>query len=250
MNVNIFDFLFAEGYNIQKTLLYGFAFAFFAILTYKIVKKAKIKIDDRFAIAIVPFVIFSGIVRVLSDAKIINGFLFSTPGVALISYFIFLSVLFFARTIEKLKKIPYYKISFLIGIFLISFSLPFLSITNANGLLFVLAFFAPWTMIFMLIRWTLENKLVSLIHLFDANTTFVAIHFFGYAEQHILPSFVIQRSFPFAFIPLKLIVIVFILILIDRHIKEKQLVNFLKLAIGLFGCATASRDLLRILCHV
>lgn len=79
--------------------------------------------------------------------------------------------------------------------------------------------------------------------MFDASTTFVALNFFGYSEQHIFPNFIISLFGPASFIFLKLIGVVAALILVDKFSKDKEFNNYLKLCIGILGGATGARDL-------
>jgi uncharacterized membrane protein len=83
--------------------------------------------------------------------------------------------------------------------------------------------------------------------MFDATTTVTAMTFFGYGEQHVLPTIFINLFSstlfgPFSFIVLKLIGVVPVLILIDKLSSDKEFNNYLKLAIGILGAATGTRD--------
>jgi uncharacterized membrane protein len=81
--------------------------------------------------------------------------------------------------------------------------------------------------------------------MFDATATFVAMNYFGYGEQHVLPRYIINLSgTPFSFIILKIIAIVLILIGIDKYSKDKEFNNYIKLIIGIIGAATGLRDFL------
>ena len=88
---------------------------------------------------------------------------------------------------------------------------------------------------------------MTLIQLFDGTATFVALNFFGYYEQHIIPTFIINLFGPISFIFIKLITVVAILVLIDRISPDKEFNNYLKLIIGILGGATGSRDFLALI---
>jgi uncharacterized membrane protein len=210
----------------------------------------KIKIDKRLVIGISPYVFFGGILRVLEDAGTISSYWFVTPGIYFLVGFITIATLLFSVLIERKKGVPYFKILFIFGLGLVVFSLPFIELINLKGFLLILAFFLPWVVIFYVVRWSLENKFVSLVHLFDGTTTFVAMNFFGYAEQHIFPTFVIGVFSPISFIFLKLVIIVPALILIDKICKNKEFARYLKLVIGILGGATGTRDMFGLLALV
>ncbi len=250
---NLIDYFinpYETGYTVSKTLAYAIVFIVSAYLIYKLLKKLKIKIDKRLALAISPYIVFGGILRVLQDSGILTYNLFVTPGIWFFTSFILLGALVFSVFAERKKGIPYFKILFTLGLVLVSFSLPFIKLINFEGLLLISAFFLPWVIIFFLVRWTLENKAVSLVQLFDGTTTFIAMNFFGYQEQHVFPTFFIGFFSPVSFIFLKLIVVVAILILIDKFCKDKNFGRYLKLIIGILGGATATRDFIRLLALV
>jgi uncharacterized membrane protein len=238
------------GYDVPKTLTYAIIFIIAAYLIYKLLKKMKVKIDKKLATAILPYIIFGGILRVLRDAGILTSSLFITPGIYFFVAVILITIILFSLLIEKKKNIPYFKISFILGLILVSFSLPFIEPVNFESSAIILIFFLPWVIPFSLVKWREENKVVSLIHLFDANTTFVAMNFFGYAEQHVLPTFLIETFSPISFIFVKLIAIVTILILIDKFCEDKEFGKYLKLIIGILGAGTGTRDFIRLLALV
>jgi uncharacterized membrane protein len=118
---------------------------------------------------------------------------------------------------------------------------------NLYGAMLVFIFVLPWAVLLKISKWSLENKIVSLIHIFDATTTFVAINYFGYYEMHVLPTFLMGIFGPFSFVLLKAFVVTAILILIDKYCKDKKFKNYLKLIMAILGAATGSRDFLRML---
>ncbi len=252
------------GYDITKTLLYALILVVAIYFIYKILyeknkdklKKFKIKIDQRLAIAVAPYVVFGGAIRVLQDAGVVNSYFFMTPGIHILVFGIIFSALLASFVFQKKFSIPYYKTMFLFGILLLPFTLLQLNFSNFYGAVLVLLFFIPWVIIFKspilskLSKWSKENKIVTLIHIFDATTTAVALYFFGYYEQHVLPTAFINILGPFSFIPLKAVAIIIVLILIDRLSDDKEFNNYLKLVIGILGAATGSRDFISLLAMV
>lgn len=239
------------GYDVPKTFAYGIILVIAIYLIFKILKKLKIKIDRRLAVAIAPYVVWGAVLRVLQDAGILNSYIFVTPGIYFFVFIIIFSTILISLLFERKKGIPYFKPVFVIGILLVAFTLPFLSFVNTYGLLLTIGFFLPWPLLFYFFikKWNLTNRIVTTIHMFDASTTAVALNYFGYYEQHILPTYVISILGPFSFIPLKLITIVAVLFLIDRFSDEKdrEFNNYLKLCIGILGGATGTRDFIGLL---
>lgn len=232
-----------SGYDIPKTLTYGIIFILAIFLIFKVLKKLKIKIDKGLALAISPYIIFGGALRILQDAKILNSYLFVTPGIYFFVFCIIFPLILIFKFLENKLKIPYYKPVFLIGVILVSIPLSFFEIKNFYGIFLSILFYAPWILIFYFFKkWDLKNRLVALIQMFDATVTFTSIQFFGFSEQHILPTFLINIFSPFSFIFAKLLAIVLVLILIDKFSDDKEFNNFLKLCIGILGGATGTRD--------
>jgi len=184
----------------------------------------------------------------LEDMGLLTSYLFVTPNIWLLFAFVIISLLFLSKFFEKKSGIPYFKIMFISGIIVIGPALGMLSVKNFFGLMYSLLWFAPWLIIFSLIKWSAENKIVSLLHLFDATATFVSLQYFGYFEQHILPRTIIELTkAPFSFVAVKLVVVVIILKILDKHSADRGFNKYLKLIIGVLGFATGLRDLLRLI---
>jgi uncharacterized membrane protein len=235
------------GYDVPKTMVYSLALVLAVYIGFKIFERLKIKVNGRFALATAPYVIFGSALRVLQDTSVVNSILFVTPHiytfVASIASLIFLLSIF----LERKMGIPYFKIPFICGIVLLAVTVCYLTPVNFYGMFLVAIVFLPWILVFAAIKWSLSNKIVTLIHVFDATTTFAAVNFFGYGEQHVLPRFLIDVFGPLSFVLVKLATVVFILLVIDKFSKDKEFNNYLKFVIGILGGATSARDLIALL---
>jgi uncharacterized membrane protein len=88
-------------------------------------------------------------------------------------------------------------------------------------------------------------------HFMDASSTFVALTFFGYVEQHVLPSFLIDlaggpAAGAWIMFPMKILVVGGVLLLLDKYSEDEQFKNFLKLIILILGLALGTRDFLTV----
>ncbi len=234
------------GYNFVNSLTYAILFIFAIYSIFLLLKKLKISIDKRFVLAILPFVLFGSFTRVLEDAEIFKTYLLVTPFIYGIMIGLIVFSFLISFLIQKRFKIGYYKTMFFIGIFLLSFPLALLKFQNIYSILLVSAFFLPWVLISFFIKWKLENKLVTLAHVFDATTSFVAVNFFGFWELYPMSRFLTSIN-PFVYIIVKASVIVGILVLIDKSSEDKQFNNYLKLIIGILGLAPGLRNFLSLL---
>jgi uncharacterized membrane protein len=214
----------ASGYDVWKTLTFAVVLAAAAYALYHALKRLGVRADARLAAAVAPYVLLGSAVRVLEDAAVLpDSFLFVTP---------MIYVLVFCATFGALL-------------------LSLLAQKTAAGLdpqaaAVVMLFFAPWALLFREAKWSAQNKVVALAHMFDATTTAVSMQFFGYSEQHVLPGAVIAAFGPFSFVPLKLVAVVAILMAIDRFAgkdaESREFASYLKLVIGILGAATGMRD--------
>lgn len=153
----------------------------------------KIKIDRRFAVAVAPYVVFGGTLRVLKDLGLLTSYWFVTPGIYFLVFFLTITILMFSLFLQKKLKVPYFKTLFTVGILLIALNVSQIKIVNPNSFILTAVFFSPWVLFFYFFKkWSVENRIVTAVQVFDATTTATAMAFFGYGEQHILPKFFIN----------------------------------------------------------
>ncbi len=233
-----------EGYNFVNTLTYALLVVLATYLSFKFLEKMKVKIDTNFVASIMILVVLGTMVRLLEEAGISTSYFLVTPMIWIESFAFILGLFFVSKFIEKKFKIPYYKTLSGIGLFLIIIPLVLIlgRLTQFTGMLVSLGLLIPFALIFYFIKWKLENKLVSMAHIFDGTATFTAIQFFGFTELHVVPRLLMGTFSPVAFIIVKVLVVGGILILIDRYSEDRKFNNFLKLIIAVIGLAPAIRD--------
>jgi uncharacterized membrane protein len=197
--------------------------------------------------------------------------LFPTPGSYVITFIIALIALLVSLAIQivstKLGKgLDYWKIMFIIGIVLILWNLYiFPPITDLFPLLLISALVIIPTGIFYLIRrfhyihpklnflkGLLSNQNLGILsaHFLDASATFVALSYYGYLEQHIVPRLLFSVAGNTSFFALKIVVLLPVLYLIDKYADEGRFKNLLKIVILILGLAPGLRDLIRLMAGV
>lgn len=229
------------GYNFVNSTTYALLFIGAIYLLFLFLNKAKIRVDKRFAIAILPYVALGSLVRVLEDAKILTGYFLVTPMIWAIFIFGVFLLLFISRFIERKFKVPYFKTMFLFSILLISIPVSILYFKNFYGMFLVLVFLSPWIIASYLVKWNIGNKLVSLAHIFDATVSVVAVTSFGFFEEYPIPRFLSGIN-PFLYIIVKAAVVIGSIILIDKFSKDKWFNNYLKIIIGILGFGPGLRN--------
>lgn len=236
------------GYNTVNTSVYAILLVIMAYLIFRVLEKLKIKIDRRLIFSIIPYIIFGSTLRVLRDANILDGYLFTTPLIYFLVFGYTFSVLLITTFIQRKKKYSYHKIMFSIGAISAFIAISFVDIINLSAIKYVLLFFTPWLLFLKIIPWKLENKLATAAQMFDANVTFVSLYFFGYFEQHVLPNFIINLSgHVYSFVIAKFIAIFSILYVIDRFSDDNKINTYIKMVIAILALATGTRDLLRLI---
>jgi uncharacterized membrane protein len=237
------------------TVTYGLILVLAVLGTYKLLKRMKIKIDRRFFIGLLPFILYGGWTRALRDYNLgaYESNLFCSPPIYFFVFAVTLGSLLLGILIERrTKKKVYEKVMVAIGAAFLIYNLTLTRINNTFGFSFVLALILVWSVIFFgLSRFkpkmlSFENAGIIVAHLFDASSTFTALTFYSFYEQHVVPSFLIDIAGPWVMFPLKIVVVWTVLEVIDRSKEDDFLKKFLKIVILILGLALGLRDFLTI----
>jgi len=256
------------GYNIYNTIVYAVLLVVAVLLVYKLLRKMNVSIDRKFLFGILPFVALGGIFRSLEDFYITTGaaknVLMITPLVFVVVFVLALVSLMIARIIEKYKKIEYHKTWFVIGIIIAVIGVAQMRISDANSMILMLSIFTGWVVAFGVVKFiamkkfpklnaflSKENTGLLLAHLFDATTTFVAIQFLPYFEQHVLTGFIMTTFGAASIFVTKLVVVSVVLFVFDKELaQEKQKNMFLKVVVLILGLGPGLRNFFRIVIGV
>lgn len=241
-------------YNPVNTVTYAVILFFASYILYEKVLKKRVAMDKKFAFAFISFTVFASGIHVLEDMKVISSNFLVSPLIQAWMYGLFLVLFPLSLLVQNRTGIEYWKTlssvtlvpSAAIVLFIFSRS------QNFAGLVYVIVSF----IISVSVLHTLRKKFPSLLskenfsvlsaHMLDASSTFVSIAFFGYREQHVLPTFLIGAFGPVVMFPLKLAVIAFVLYAFDREIQDKNLRTFFKILVLILGLAPGLRDTLRL----
>tara|TARA_Y100000034_G_scaffold67949_1_gene81981 strand:- start:2188 stop:2946 length:759 start_codon:yes stop_codon:yes gene_type:complete len=233
-------------YNIVNTLVYAILAFMGIVLIYKLLDRQKVEINAKLAISLIPYILLGALIRAYVDHNLIpKNLLTASPGIYLSIAAVFVAGLLLRRVI-------------LVGIAgliitLILFGIP--SIMNAWYLLAITLVTLATIGISIFIakklnqKW-FNQKLTLLAYsgqLFDALNTSFILQLFGGFEKHVIPRAVIRSvGTPFAFIPLKLIVVIPILYLLSKS-KEDKFARLILVSAFVLGFAQGIRNLTNIL---
>ena len=242
------------GYTILKTVVFGIILGICILLIIKMFKYIK-KDPAELMIPLIPFIFFGSSVRALVDNNIYPlTYILVTPGIYVLTGLMAIITLLFAVFIERKTNFDYRYIIFTLGAVLCIPNILFMSPINLVATLQVVGVWAIVSSIFVLLRnkWSLLsnrfNLSVLMAHLFDASSTYIAVDYYGYYEQHVLPS-ALTALFGTALVmfPLKIVVILGALYIIDTYIEDRTIANMLKLAIFILGLAPGLRNFLSLI---
>jgi uncharacterized membrane protein len=248
------------GYNMVNTITYGVLLIIGAYTIFKFVKKIGIKIDFKFLLINVPFILLVSVWRATTDAGIYPyTFLTTTPGLYIPVLLLYFPLLYLSAQLERKRKIPYWKLFVFVSTALLISQVIFLRVNKPDALglfsLFAAISIAPF---FALKRWVkpLRDKFnlsIFVTHMIDASATHVSITYFNYFEQHVIPNFFIWLfGSTWGFYILKLIVLIPIIYFLDKEKdkKNEELINFIKTIFVVYGIGTGVRSALRLIMGV
>ena len=234
----------------------------------------KIEIDPiSIFYSIIPFIFLGSSTRALVDNGIYPKTIFLiTPGLYILVGMITIFSFLFSIYLFNKKGIDYRYTLLFLGIL---FSIPniiFFSNVNFTAIAYVILTWIIVSIIFLAMAFfvlyikniivenngeknisnTLEkikkykiNFSILLAHLFDASTTYVAVEYYNYYEQHVLPNAINQLFDTYlTLFPMKIIVIVAVLYIIDQYFDDLMIKNLLKLTVFVLGLAPGLRNIL------
>ena len=263
---------FFSGYTIFNTVTYTLILVLFILAIIKMFRKLEIDPISIFY-SIIPFVFLGSSIRALVDNGIYPKTVFLiTPGLYILVGLITIISFLFSIYLYNKKGIDYSRTLFFIGLIFLLPNVIYFTRINFTAVIQVLA---TWIIVSVILIGIIvlvlyiknknlhqnfsntisyvagkimEHKInVSIIvaHLFDASTTFVAVEYFNYSEQHVLPNALNQIFDTYLTVfPMKIIVIVLVLYIIDQYFDDLTIKNLLKLTVFVLGLAPGLRNIL------
>ncbi len=246
-----------EGYNVVNTLVYAIILGIAVLLLYRMLKRMKIKVDERFFLALMPYIILGPLMRSITDVGLLpRTYLTVSPG----AYFViagFAIASLFAVWKHLGPDERLYPIYRDFGWVLVG-GLLFITVINWDKISVrweYFKYFIPSLLVAEAFIWLLarkfelvrNNKVLFYTHFYDATTTFVGIQFFGFWEQHVLARTLMNLAGTPAVMYLeKLVVVTLVVYALDRLMTDEDpdLINFVKLTVFILGFGPGTRNLL------
>lgn len=271
-----------QSYNIVDTLTYAIILVFGVYLLYRWMSKSSwlsdigFKIDSKFVLATLPYIILGGVLRVVQDTGMVKGdfqFLLVTPLIYFVLFFYTIAMLFLSLYIalKGLTKnfLTFYAFAGIMSAGIVSLVLIAWGFDHAHLDLFVFAIIPlmaitatllVWACMRYLLQWKYVNDPLYLTLLFgqllDASATSYGIDLhpsIQYIEQHVVGSGLIELTHTaFVMFPLKLVVLFPAIYVMELYRKEANPAfwHLVLLAMIVVGFAPGVRDMTRMVLYV
>ena len=231
----------------------------------KLLNKLRIKIDEEFVIATIPFIFMGSVYRVIEDADILKPpvkYFFITPLIFFVIFAICFGTLVVARYLEKRKKIKNYIRAYAITGLILSLAgvviLIFHTSSNWNPGILVYALVPAIALTEIVKKLSpvigmtyLRSRMYSFAifsFLLDSFTTYIGVDLLGYTNKHPFSSFLTSIVGTGAvLIPLSLILAILIILMLEKDsTKEKNTDEkyMLTLTLIVLGFSMGARNLL------
>ncbi|NJD77717.1 MAG: DUF63 family protein [Candidatus Methanoperedens sp.] len=231
----------------------------------KLLNKLRIKIDEEFVIATIPYIFMGSVFRVIEDANILNPpvkYFFITPLIYFVIFAICFGILLLTRYLEKIRKIEnYLRVYAIAGVVLSLAGVVFLVYNNSYGWnLDILVYsLVPSIVVTEFIRRVspvirmtyLRSRMYSFAifsFLLDSFTTYIGVDMLGYTNKHPFSSLLASIfGTGIVLIPLSLILVLLIILLLEKDSKtdeNKDEKYMLTLTLIVLGFSMGARNLL------
>ena len=270
-----------SGYNMINTITYIVILIIACSIIYFFLRK-KVKFDEKFFLAISPYILIGVSLRVLMHqieagnliiegiTKTANplqiGFWFFTPGVWILTFAIVLAGLLIAQVWKELNHNRLFAFGLIIALPLVLFN--FINFNNWIWFIgtLILIIITTYTIIQLIDKLTPYKILEDSLNIFiimgqaiDGIASVVAITFFNFTEQHVVSNIVINIH-PILFVIIKLVLAILICYSLDDYLKDsikkyqnkpgknldiKNKIGFTKVVIAILGFATGLTSLFK-----
>jgi len=231
----------------------------------KLLNKLRIKVDEEFVIATIPYIFMGSVFRVIEDADLLKPpvkYFFITPLIFFVIFAICFGTFLLTRYLEKIRKIKNYIHTYAIAGFVLSLAgiaiLIYYGSSNWNPGILVYSLVPPVILTEIVrrvspaVRMTyLRSRMYSFAvfsFMLDSFTTYIGVDLFGYINKHPFSSFLTSIFGTGAvLIPLSLILVILIIVMLEkdsREDKDKNEKYMLTLTLIVLGFSMGARNLL------
>lgn len=247
------------SYNPVDTITWAIILGLAILGLIKLLSRWGLLIDEKLVLSTLPYILAGSSLRVIEDANLVAApwkYLLITPLIFFLVFLITAACLILSRKIwgEKFYA-KYAALGFLWTLFNLAV-LSTLGFKNAWVLaaIFILGSSLAGGVLFCRRRLSALkflddrfNQMIIYAHMLDASSTYFGVDWFGYYEKHVVPTFLIDLTgSAIVMFPLKLLILLPVLSMIDKSLQDPSLRNLTKLTLITLGLAPAVRNTLRL----
>jgi uncharacterized membrane protein len=251
--------IYDTGYNPVDTVTWAIVLGIAVLGLMKLFRRLDLKVDERLVLYTIPYIFAGSSLRVIEDANMVPPplkYLLITPLIYFLVFIVTMTALLLSRNLIGQEFYRGYAAIGIVWTALNILALSTLGFRNAwvfvivlglgsaiAGSIYILRLYIPWLR-FMNDR---SNLMIIYAGMLDASSTYLGMDYFGYYEKHVVPTYVINLVGTAAVMyPLKLMILLPILSIIDKTLEEATLRNLAKLVLITLGLAPAVRNTIRL----
>jgi uncharacterized membrane protein len=251
--------IYDTGYNPVDTVTWAIILGLAILGLIKLLGRWGFLMDERLLLSTLPYILAGSSLRVIEDADLVAApwrYLLITPLIFFLVFLITAACLILARKIWGEKFHARYAAAGLLWTLLNLAVLSAVGIENAwvIAAVFLLGSALAGGILFCgrhlpALKFLDErfNLMIIYAHMLDASSTYIGVDWFSYYEKHVVPTLLINLTGTAAIMfPLKLLILLPALSMIDRSLSEPSLKNLTKLTLITLGLAPAVRNTLRL----
>ena len=226
----------------------------------RVLPRLHVQVDEKFIIALLPFIVFGSCLRVFQDAQIVNSVFLVSPLIYLLVFAYTFGCLLLSLLIAKKTGIGYHYPLFIFGIIPAAYSSIqlILGIINLESIILTFAFGVAACLLAFVFFYGVNRYIkfekfaldlgIVFSHMLDVSATYVGVTFYGYGEQHFLVRLATDIfGSSLIFYLLDFVGVVLVLLVLERILrKEQELLGLFRLTLIVLGLAPALRDILRV----
>ena len=251
--------IYDTSYNPVDTVTWAVVLGLAILGLIRLFRHWHISMDERLVLSTLPYILAGSSLRVIEDANLVDApwrYLLITPIIFFVVFLITAASLAITRKVRGEQFYQSYVAISIAWTLLNLFILFTVGFKNAWVIGAVLVIGTSITGGILLCRraWGALgflddrfNLMIIYAHMLDASSTYIGVDWFSYYEKHVVPTFLIDLTGSAAIMfPLKLIILLPVLSMIDRSIEDPSLRNLVKLTLITLGLAPAVRNTLRL----
>jgi uncharacterized membrane protein len=251
--------IYDTGYNPVDTITWAIILGLAILGLIKLLGRWHLLMDERLLLSTLPYVLAGSSLRVIEDGNLVAApwrYLLITPLIFFLVFLITAACLISTRKIWGEKFHAKYAA---IGFLWTFFNLALLSTLGFKNSWVIAAVFLLGSLLAGGILYCgrrlsalmfLEerfNRIIIYAHMLDASSTYYGVDWFSYYEKHVVPTVLINLTGSAAIMfPLKLLILLPVLSMIDKSMQDPSLRNLTKLTLITLGLAPAIRNTLRL----